>query len=317
VIRLFTSFYNLVSLGDSGHALYPNIFLYPIQTFCNIFSTITRINAKIQNLTTTRKLITHSQPILALQQIYMSILNLPKSKAFSMIEMSISITIIAIIMGLVMMVSKSAENARLLIIAGEYKAFQKSVKSFKDYFGGYPGDLPNAYDLLGTACGTDTSVESGGCNGDGNEMVNTSKESYKVAQHLYIAKLVSRAYSGSSASGTYDEKYINSLFRLGYYSPMIHSSVSYASGNQGSIATKHFIVYGAEPSDSGIPYDPLITPVEARRIDSKIDDGFAFEGMVQIRYNDATSCNGTDGNQIGTYDIDTDTRICNLLLYVD
>lgn len=238
-------------------------------------------------------------------------------KAFSMMEMSISVTIIAIIIGLIMMITKSTENARLLIVAGEARAFSKSVTAFHDYFDGYPGDLPNAYSLLGSECGTDTSVESGGCNGNGNEKVDTSKESYKVAQHLHIAKLLSKAYSGSSATGTYDEQYINSLYRKGYYSPMIDSSVSYTSGNNGSFPSKHFIVFGAQPSDDGIPYDPLLTPVEAHRLDSKIDDGYAFEGLVQIRYNDATNCNGSDSNQVGTYDLDTETKICNLLFYID
>lgn len=243
----------------------------------------------------------------------------PKPKnAFSLIELSITITVISLIIGLILLISTSADNARLTIISSEQSAFKRAVKSFRNYYESYPGDMANAYDLLGSDCGSDASVETTGCNGDGNEKVDTSKESYMVAKHLYVARLLSKEYSGVSTSPNYEDIYVNSLFKSGFYSPMIHSSVSYNSANNGSFNKRHFIVFGARPSDDSIPYDPILTPAEAEKIDGKIDDGFAFEGLVQIRYNDATDCNGSsDGNQIGNYDIATDSKECNLLFYID
>ena len=200
-------------------------------------------------------------------------------------------------------------------MASEYQKLRAAYGDFYQIYEALPGDLDNAYSLFGSACGTDDLIVNGGCNGDGDESVEDVNESYKSNQHMNLAQLFDEEYSGSALIGTVDEKFVKSKFTNGYYSPILDAA------NQNNLYRArfdrfHYIVLGAI-NLSNEPYNPLFTADEANKIDSKIDDGVMWNGVVQIRYNDAQTCNGGDAVLAGNYILDDENIICNLLFYID
>ncbi|MBT4922496.1 MAG: hypothetical protein HON23_05725 [Rickettsiales bacterium] len=236
-------------------------------------------------------------------------------RAYSMVELTMVIGIIAALLSAVLYARNLITNNKLLIVASEYQQFKTAYSDFYTFYEAVPGDMNNAYDFFGANCGLDDIIANGGCNGDGDDSIEDEAESYKSTQHLALAKLLDGEYSGSASSADVDDKLIKSHFDSGYYAPLLDSALETES-YRGRFDKYHYIVFG-QINGEGEPYDPILTPSQALKIDNKLDDGVMWNGFVQIRYNDAGSCNGSDLVLAGNYDLASESFVCNLLFYVD
>jgi prepilin-type N-terminal cleavage/methylation domain-containing protein len=236
-------------------------------------------------------------------------------KAFTIIEMIIVVGIIALLLSAVLYSKNLYQNNRVLLIVGEYQKYKAAFHDFYKIYNALPGDIDNAYDFFGSDCGPDTDISLSGCNGDGNGIIENYDEAFMANLHLSLAALIDGEYTGKSSSGSYQDHFVKSSYESGFYAPIISSSISDAE-YRGRFDKFHYTVFGKIDSDQ-MPYDPILTSEQAKRLDSKIDDGVMWNGVVQIRYFNASSCNGSDLVLVGNYDLANTNIICNLLFYLD
>lgn len=236
-------------------------------------------------------------------------------KAFTIIELTIVVGIIALLLSAVLYSKNLYQNNRVLLIAGEYQKYKTAFYDFYKIYNALPGDIDNAYDFFGSDCGPNTDISLLGCNGDGNGIIEDSNEAFMANLHLSLAGLIEGEYTGRSASGSYEDHFVKSSYDVGYYAPIISSSVSDAE-YRGRFDKFHYTVFGAINSND-MPYDPILTAAQAKRLDNKIDDGVMWNGVTQIRYYNASSCNGAEAVLVGNYDLSNSDIICNLLFYID
>ncbi|MFI4983880.1 MAG: type II secretion system protein [Rickettsiales bacterium] len=116
-------------------------------------------------------------------------------KAFSLVELSISLVIIALIISAIMAVNGLSESAKIQGIISELTVYRDAANKFKGIYLQYPGDLGLAANYWSSGCST------GGysCNGNGNGYIEniadtnvsgSDEEIVKAWKHLSLANLV-------------------------------------------------------------------------------------------------------------------------------
>lgn len=230
------------------------------------------------------------------------VMNKIRSQAFSLIELSIILVIIGLLIVSIAVGSRMMEGARLNKLMKETEDFRQSITVFVATFGAYPGDINNAFDFFGSVDGcTDDDVNSvsSGCNGNGNEIINWDKESYRVNQHLSLAELLPGSYNGTS------DNYISS-YKKGLYQPPFPCSD--AGYNKMGVNCHQL---GNSSDINGA----VLSPLDQYKIDQKLDDGAPKTGDIRFRVvGDVTDA--TCGSSSG-YLIDKTELGCNFLYVVD
>jgi prepilin-type N-terminal cleavage/methylation domain-containing protein len=127
-------------------------------------------------------------------------------RAFSLIELSISLVIISLIIAAVMAVNNLNQQAKLQSIVTEMNNYRVAANKFKEIYFKYPGDLDVASNFWSSGC-ADVGYS---CNGNGNGYVENiadinvsddDEEIVKAWKHLSLAELVDQQfeiYSGMS-----------------------------------------------------------------------------------------------------------------------
>ena len=111
------------------------------------------------------------------------------NKAFSLLEMSISLTVIAMLIAAVLTGQSMKHQAELNQVITDISTITSAVKQFKDtYSNVLPGDLSTATSSLGSTT----------TNGDGNGYLTNSSEELFFWQHLQLAGLISGTYDGAT-----------------------------------------------------------------------------------------------------------------------
>lgn len=121
------------------------------------------------------------------------------TSGFSMLEMSITLTIIALIVAAVLTGQSLKHRQELAQVITDISSITSAVEQFKSVYSNYyPGDLYNAADLLSSAV-----------NGDGTGYLETSNTASKNEellfwQHMVLAGLISNvsgSYDGTTVTG--------------------------------------------------------------------------------------------------------------------
>lgn len=121
------------------------------------------------------------------------------SRGFTLVELSIVLVIIALILGgITIGGGKVIESMKVNTLLSAIQDVAVAAKDFKNKYGYFPGDLPNASALL-TANGVVLPACSYGGGGSvGNGLVDSQTERDCVVEHLLRARLISKADSLSS-----------------------------------------------------------------------------------------------------------------------
>jgi prepilin-type N-terminal cleavage/methylation domain-containing protein len=130
-------------------------------------------------------------------------------KGFSLTELSISLVLIAIIVGGIVTSTSVMESAKLKVITKEAREYQAAIDRFKEKFKYYPGDFPSGgkywgYDCNGATTGTDL------CSGEGdfkiddgtNDALTGTSETILAWRHLQAAGLISGSFTGLESSSS-------------------------------------------------------------------------------------------------------------------
>jgi len=236
-----------------------------------------------------------------------------KNKAFSLIELTIVLTVIALLTTIVISSKKALQNAKVIAFIDQVQQYKMAYETFVEQYGAPPGDVQNATDLF-------TGVQSPG-GGDGLLDYNstaTSKygaggaESNAAWQHLKYAGLVKGNFPGTSG-GTiavnYPECKLTRDCSLHISGVNIHSKMA---SEQNYLGTwRHY-----NSSTQAVPVK------HAYSIDLKIDDGLPYHGWVNS-FTPTTDCTGDvddawSGNKENdTYNASTATAYCAMMFALD
>lgn len=220
---------------------------------------------------------------------------------FTLIELSITFVVIALLVGGVLAGQSLIRAGQLRAIITEKEQFIGAIGIFKQQYRYLPGDFPTAYNYWGASCGTDSSTVFTGCNGDGNRTIDlVTGENVKVWKHLSRAGFIKGEFN--STSGTYGGGRIAA-------SPTDLPASKYPGGYWDVSRDLENLISGAPPADPKIQWlqiggivlgtDQLFNQgialkrIDAKTIDSKTDDGKANTG-------DTRGDAGGDCTDVGT-----------------
>jgi prepilin-type N-terminal cleavage/methylation domain-containing protein len=240
-------------------------------------------------------------------------------KAFSLVELSIVIVIIALLLVAVASGSKIAHNFKLQKSIVEITMMSGGVKSFLTTYGQLPGDIDVAVDYWGKDCAYTTSGTDY-CSGDGDGAIETSngnsiKENSNALLHLVLAELIpNQGFALNTAYLSYDsEGFSNGKIRLRYTADGSSEGYNYLMRNVGNL-----IQFG------GYLYtdDALFYPRYQYVIDKKLDDGAPRGGIITYRVIDGVGSgtavsDASCTNSTTSYYLASNVAGCNLVYELD
>jgi prepilin-type N-terminal cleavage/methylation domain-containing protein len=200
------------------------------------------------------------------------------SSGFTLVELAIVITIIAIVIAGILSGQTMIQNARLISVYDDINKFTTAFNSFRDSYRAIPGDLGN---LPGA------SFNGGGTNrNDGiiqatpafNSGANQATESILAWQHLFIAGLndFNPIFSASADISITNEATrnvpVSKIQGAGYL--ILNDGV-----NGASTALKINVVQFGVAAGAG--QGPILSGEDALFLDTKYDDGVPNNGSVR------------------------------------
>jgi prepilin-type N-terminal cleavage/methylation domain-containing protein len=261
--------------------------------------------------------------------------------AFSLIELSVVIAIIALIAGGVYLgkdLLESSKNRNILIQANDIKM---AVLEFQDKYGALPGDMATATSIWGRADGNtpitnncndpedDRNIADpiATCSGDGDRTIarqgnGENYELFRAFQHLANAKMYPNSYTGvPGTSGGIDVNIGGNVpdsdIRGAGYDIMYLEDGALPGKYFGGLSYRHVIHFGKEVSGNNYAHGVAISAVEASEIDRKIDDGFPGLGKVLTFDNsEHGNCASTDMPATATYQLMNDSGEHCALVFV-
>lgn len=219
-------------------------------------------------------------------------------EAFTLVELSVVLTIIAFIVGGIMMGKNLQRSSQVRNVLGDASSYAFAVQQFQQQYTAFPGDMRDAQRVWGNAeggsattdCSTPlTSVSTGRatCNGDGDGSITfTRGELYRAWQHLWAAGLVTGSYTGISMSSTSRVSLpgtnvpLGSIRNTGF--SFSDAGVVDANNPANDLYAGDYtnaIVFGTTNSTQ-ISRNPALSGKEGYELDKKIDDGLPGLGTI-------------------------------------
>ena len=237
-------------------------------------------------------------------------MNKHTSSGFTFVEIAIALVVIGLLIGGIIIGKDIVREAQLHKVVTRTAELQTAIEAFKLQYDQVPGDFTEASQYW-PDCVDDANYDENTCDGDGDKRITAHyNEDLRAWQHLSLAKILPKKYSGLSYTNTinnpptrsdYESRLpggsLDTSYRFYYYGkhPTIpsHKPIWGKSGN--------FVVLSAFGSGSGSlvisdmgtpdPSDDIIvdlsyfsnqeaavTPLEAQMIDVKMDDGDPSSG---------------------------------------
>jgi prepilin-type N-terminal cleavage/methylation domain-containing protein len=200
-------------------------------------------------------------------------------KGFTLLELSIVLVIIGLIVGGVVAGQSLIRGAELQNIMSDVDEYKMAILTFKMKYGSEPGDIANAYDYWPAGC-----TSAGFCNGDGDGVRESGRESARAWLHMSLAGLISGTYTGDYSSG----------WVIGTTGP--------AAAKDGTGFAMNWVpLYGEQRGNylelasmdsagaANYPDGAALVPSDAYAIDLKLDDGLPTSGRIYGLYRAASA----------------------------
>ncbi|MEQ1706400.1 MAG: hypothetical protein ABL867_10595 [Rickettsiales bacterium] len=271
-------------------------------------------------------------------------------------ELSIVIVIIGLVVGGALVGRDLIKAAELRAIISEKETYTTAVNSFRLKYSAMPGDMANAADIWGIGAGnsSDNYTDSCStsifftpptgtqtCNGDGNSLIGgkgasaffqliVDKEPLSVASHLANAGLIQGKYIPAYSpyipgGGTTRGPIVMAVVNVPSSKNDSHAAwyISYICINDTFFdkSCKHRILLGRESSVrytgwQDMPLYPVLTSVEAKAVDIKIDDGLPGKGSITSLPDNnffTPDCATTTNANTAIYDLSSTDVTCSLI----
>ncbi len=192
-----------------------------------------------------------------------------QKSAFTMLEMAIVLTIIALIFASVLVGKELIRGAAVSRVVSELSEFRSAAQSFQLEYHGLPGDLENAYDYWGTNCASSQAL----CNGDGNGLLSSGyTESRMFWRHLWLANYLTQETTGLTGTTCTVDNEMRSDGGGGLYQAFSAPKTLYGNATYGL----GFLYAGCDGSQELT--GAVLTPEQAWMIDEKQDNGTPYSG---------------------------------------
>lgn len=228
--------------------------------------------------------------------------------AFTLVELSIVLVIIALLTGAIAGLRTYTRNAALSTMMSQSKLYIDGFNQFQTIYNAPPGDYMGA-SAAWSAAQAAHSADGLDDNGDGNGLIRADitnapngnrVELFYTFQHLALAGFIQGTYTGATAGGvgTYDAKIGTNILgdpkeKIGY----LFDNPDYTDGNPDGFLSGDTIYFdGQYPNiliiaghnsssttggtETGLPNNVFLTPTQAQTIDEKYDDGMPGTGMI-------------------------------------
>lgn len=234
-------------------------------------------------------------------------------QGFTLVELAIVMTIIGLLIGGVLKGQEMIQNARVTATIAQVKSFQAAVETYRDRFDQLPGDMSTAQMRLPGCTAANYCY-----NGNGNSIIGTpgtvsagmeylnqtgsslpAVETTMFFKHLALADLISGVNPSENPS--------NPVWGKTHPSAPVGGGLHiFFSAHSGDWGKGHILrlqnASNEPPSLSGTGTN-VISPILARVIDQKMDDGKPDSGFV------AADFGGSGCDPTGDYAL-TEARNC-------
>jgi len=239
---------------------------------------------------------------------------------FSLIEITIVLVTIGLIITGVLVAQDMVKAAKARATIAQIEKYNTATLNFVNKFSGYlPGDFPWATRMLGATGGADENGDGDGCIDDNNTINCTPLSTSSFRQdmpnfwlHLGLAKLIKGKFVGTTVSldmGNIGKGFPKLELGTGGLIAYSRSGVNYWK-----TVANDFNGNAVDTSPPDETFDPMMTPNDARGMDTKIDDGIANTGKVQVQNDWSGVYIGTDcfDTTSGLYLLINDDNTCSL-----
>lgn len=259
---------------------------------------------------------------------------------FSLVELSIVLVLLALLFGGVLVGRSLIRASELRGIIRQADQYTTAAYNFRDKYLAVPGDLTSATKIWGLEngianCLTRSSAAvtaNGTCDGDGDGMLsdawaaNAASERFQFWRQLALAGFIGGEYTGASdSSGAFgatigENVPASSIKNAGWYAESLGEFLGDGGGSIGATYRRNYssasLGFGAQRA-SWNPFNPALTPAEAWKIDTKLDDGKPATGrVVGVWWNDtcasADDGSSADDDLVAHYRIEDDSIQCSL-----
>lgn len=248
---------------------------------------------------------------------------------FSLVELSIVLVLLGLLVGGILGGQALIQSSKLRSIHTEQQRFTAAAISFRDIYGGLPGDLRDAASYWGladpvpTTCRVTTTTDTRTCNGNGNGIIGDylpqGNENFAFWKHLANAGLIEGSYAGAgSPAALYltptplnvpAARYGNSALWTAF-----HPSSGYITNAQYfQLDYGNFLALTKEMGANNQIGTPFITPAEAWSLDTKVDDGKPGMGKMIGRYTQCSMGGATNTDFMNAeYNVTNTNEQCSL-----
>ena len=223
---------------------------------------------------------------------------------FTLVELAVVMIIIGLLIGGVLKGQELIANAQITSTIAQVKGIDAATSTFRDMYSGLPGDLRSPATRLPTCTAAPCNVTAAGV-GDGRLSsepgaapgVEATAYFIQLAKADLLTGVNAAAVAADCASwgGCFPEANINGGFMIGYT-----GGNATLTNQQGGVANNvragHYLTLSGAPN-LAMPNTGTLTPNQAFRIDSKIDDGNPATGSV-LPAGAAACINGTSYNEL-------------------
>ncbi len=280
-----------------------------------------------------------------------------KKQGFTLVELSIVLVIIGLIIGGVLVGKDLIKAAELKTIISDREKYISAINTFLTKYGELPGDMKSATSIWGAVGGNASDNYTNSCygtfaaeektltcngNGDGKiaycngtqfwEILCTNEENTTIWEQLANAKLVQGSYY------FYHNPYLSvgrgPILTAGLNIPASKTdpnagwALLYANANDTFFSpglSGNVLLYGgSSASNNGdyrdTPLYPTLTTIDAKNIDTKIDDGNPGTGTVSalpkgsgFSDNFTPNCSTSSTPSTAAYDLTKTGPQCSLI----
>lgn len=215
------------------------------------------------------------------------------TKAFTLVELAIVMTIIGLLIGGILKGQELLENARVTSTIAQIKSFQAAVNTFQDVYDlAVPGDMRNALSRI-----PNCTVASACANGNGNNEIGIKDvfhgnadatlagESTQFWKHLALANLISGVNATATTIG-FGSTHPAAKTGGGFFAKSVVTDMT--DGDPGNWMKGNVLIIRSNENGAAGLWEN-ISPLRAGQIDRKMDDGIAVTGTVRAVSNAWTS----------------------------
>lgn len=226
-----------------------------------------------------------------------------KNSAFTLMEMSLVVLILGLLAASFSYGYVLVEQSQIKESVKMADEFKSNIVTFKDKFGFFPGDLPNA-----------TRFWNGSTNGNGNSKIDSVapwREEIALWNHLNRSEIIQMPYEGDVSQG----------HELGTNFP--RSKI-----DSGGFVAMSMTVYGQEgeliqlaSSDGNFLQSGILNAKNAAALDLKFDDGLADSGQIYSSKGNglgAGNCTtGSISDNSSSFIIGDNSKSCRIFFWIE